>query len=153
MTQYEVNTGSVVPNRLNADEYDEVWEQGEDNYIDAWESSNFRQFMWNSTRITGITITGLLIFCIPAAYAFARMKFFGRNVVFTIMLTTLMIPDIVTLVPNFLTVIWLGRLSEAMCGASCAWYNNWPSQTITLLCPHPEPAVRVTLGWSTWQSA
>jgi ABC-type glycerol-3-phosphate transport system permease component len=61
------------------------------------------------------------------------MKFFGRNILFAIMLTTLMIPDVVTLIPNFLTIIWLGRFGEAICGDACSWYNNWPAQTIPFM--------------------
>ena len=122
MTQVEVSTGEVLPS-------DPQFE----NYTSAWERANFRQFMWNSTRITAITVAGLMIFCIPAAYAFARMQFFGRNVIFAIMLTTLMIPDAVKLIPNFLTIIWLGRFGEAVCGSQCAWFNNWPSLTIPFM--------------------
>lgn len=122
MTQAEVSFGEVLPKEPQVD-----------NYQQAWERANFRQFIWNSTRITGITIMGLLLFCIPAAYAFARMRFFGRNVIFTLLLTTLMIPDAVTLVPNFLTVVWLGRFSEAIFGEGGAWFNNWPSLTIPFM--------------------
>jgi ABC-type glycerol-3-phosphate transport system permease component len=122
MTQAEVSLGRIVP--------DEPQPQ---NYTEAWNRANFGRFMWNSTRITVITIIGLLLFCIPAAYAFARMRFVGRNVLFAIMLTTLMIPDIVTLIPNFLTIVWLGRFSETICGEACAWYNNWPALTIPFM--------------------
>ncbi|MBC7814775.1 MAG: carbohydrate ABC transporter permease [Burkholderiales bacterium] len=104
------------------------------NYLDAWQRANFAQFMWNSARITAIQIVGTLLFCIPAAYAFARMRFFGRNVLFGVMLITLMIPEIVTLIPNYLTVIWLGRLGEAVCGSDvCAWVNNWPALTVPFM--------------------
>lgn len=101
------------------------------NYQEAWQRANFAQFVWNSTRITFITVAGQLLFCIPAAYAFARVRFFGRDVLFGIMLATLMIPDVVTLVPNYLTVIWLGRLSESLFGFG--WVNNWPALTIPFM--------------------
>jgi ABC-type glycerol-3-phosphate transport system permease component len=87
--------------------------------------------MWNSVRITVITVTGQLLFCIPAAYAFARMKFVGRNVLFVLLLSTLMIPDVAILVPNYLTVVWLGRLSDALFGFG--WLNNWPALTIPFM--------------------
>ena len=70
--------------------------------------------MWNSVRITAISVSGLMLFCIPAAYAFAKMRFWGRNTLFALMLATLMIPDIVTLIPNFLTVVWFSRLSSSV---------------------------------------
>jgi ABC-type glycerol-3-phosphate transport system permease component len=104
-----------------------------DNYIQAWERANFAQFMWNSARITLITLAGLLVFSIPAAYAFARMRFWGRNVLFGIMLATLMIPEVATFIPNYLTVIWLGRLGQSVCGEACIWINNWPSLTVPFM--------------------
>ncbi len=118
----EIVAGRVIPSELHFS-----------NYMDAWERANFALFMWNSARITLITLAGLLAFSIPAAYAFARMRFFGRNVLFGIMLATLMIPEVVTFIPNYLTVIWLGRLGQSVCGDACAWLNNWPSLTIPFM--------------------
>ncbi len=104
-----------------------------DNYVQAWQRANFAQFMWNSARITLITLAGLLAFSIPAAYAFARMRFFGRNVLFGVMLATLMIPEVATFIPNYLTVIWLGRFGQSVCGDACGWLNNWPSLTVPFM--------------------
>jgi len=101
------------------------------NYVDAWQRANFSLFMWNSLRITGITLIGQLVFCIPAAYAFARIRFFGRDTLFAVMLTTLMIPEVATFIPNYLTTIWLGRLSESVIGLP--WLNNWPALTIPFM--------------------
>ena len=120
MSLTEVTFGNLVPGELRFQ-----------NYVEAWDRANFSQFMWNSIRITVITITGQLLVCIPAAYAFARMKFFGRNVLFGIMLATLMIPEVATFIPNYLTVIWLGRLSDNMLGLP--WLNNWPALTIPFM--------------------
>ncbi len=103
------------------------------NYTRAWEIAGFDELMWNSARIAAISISGLLLFCIPAAYAFARMRFWGRNVLFGVMLATMMIPDIVTLIPNFLTVVWISRLSESIFGEAGAWLGNWPSLTIPFM--------------------
>ncbi len=101
------------------------------NYAEAFQRANFGQFMWNSTRLTAITLTGQLLVCIPAAYAFARMRFVGRNVLFTMMLATIMIPEVARFIPNYLTVIWLGRLSDSLLGIP--WVNNWPSLTIPFM--------------------
>ena len=97
MTLNEVTFGHLLPSQLRIE-----------NYLEAWQRANFGQFMWNSVRITGITLTGQLLFCIPAAYAFARMRFVGRNILFTMMLATIMIPEVARFIPNYLTVIWLG---------------------------------------------
>lgn len=120
MSLTEVTMGRMLPSEIRLD-----------NYVIAWNTSNFAQFMWNSVRITAITVTGQLLFCIPAAYAFARMKFIGRNALFVLLLSTLMIPDVAILVPNYLTVVWLGRLSDALFGFG--WLNNWPALTIPFM--------------------
>ncbi|HEX2621046.1 MAG TPA: carbohydrate ABC transporter permease [Phototrophicaceae bacterium] len=122
MSAVEVYTGKVFPTRLMIENYGTAWTQG-----------HFSNYMRNSAIISIITITGLLVFCIPAAYAFARMKFVGKNVLFGLMLATLMIPDIVTLIPNFLTVVWISRLSESIFGPAASWINNWPSLTIPFM--------------------
>jgi ABC-type glycerol-3-phosphate transport system permease component len=103
------------------------------NYIEAWDKAEFSQTMWNSVRITGITVSGLLIFCIPAAYAFARMEFYGKKVIFAAILSTLMVPGIVTLIPNFLTIVWINRLSQSIFGEAGAWLDSWPSLTIPFM--------------------
>lgn len=120
MTLSEINRGYLLPGALRFE-----------NYVLAWERANFAQFMWNSVRITGITLLGQVFFCVPAAYAFARMKFFGRDFLFNVMLATLMIPEVARFIPNYLTVIWLGRLSENVFGVS--WVNNWPALTIPFM--------------------
>jgi len=122
MTNAEVSAGSLFPSQPLLE-----------NYPLAWERANFSQFMWNSARITVIRLFGTLIFTIPAAYAFARMQFFGRNVLFAVFLSTMMIPEVVTLIPNYLTVVWLGRFSETVLGPGSGWINNWPSLTIPFM--------------------
>jgi len=98
-----------------------------ENYVDAWNEADFSLYMWNSTRITIMTLAGELTFSILAAYAFARIKFPGRDLIFTILLSTMMIPAMVTIIPNFLTVTWLGRIGPF------AWINNWPALTIPFM--------------------
>ena len=98
-----------------------------ENYVDAWNEANFSLYMWNSVRITVMTLAGELTFSILAAYAFARIKFPGRDLIFTILLSTMMIPAMVTIIPNFLTVTWLGRIGPLK------WINNWPALTIPFM--------------------
>ena len=122
MTSGEIAAGHLIPSQLLIG-----------NYPQAWEVANMSQFMWNSVRITFITVTGELLFCIPAAYAFARMEFYGRNVLFGVMLSTMMISSIATLIPNYLTVVWISRLSQNVFGDAGQWLNNWPSLTIPFM--------------------
>ena len=60
-----------------------------------------------------VSTTALVLFTSAlAAYAFARMHFFGREVIFIIFLTTLMIPFEITMIPNFLTIRDLGWIDS-----------------------------------------
>jgi ABC-type glycerol-3-phosphate transport system permease component len=98
-----------------------------ENYINAWKEANFSLYMWNSTRITLLTLAGELTFSTLAAYAFARIKFPGRDIIFGVLLSTMMIPAMVIIIPNFLTVTWLGRIGPLK------WINNWPALTIPFM--------------------
>lgn len=74
------------------------------NYLEAWEEANFAKYFWNSVVITFTTCTGLLISSILAGYAFGRIRFVGRDVIFAILLSTLMIPESVTVIPSLLII-------------------------------------------------
>jgi ABC-type glycerol-3-phosphate transport system permease component len=74
------------------------------NYVTAWKQANFGEFFVNSVLISSFSIGATLIITILAAYAFARIRFWGRDVMFTLLLMTLMIPEAVIILPNFLTV-------------------------------------------------
>jgi ABC-type glycerol-3-phosphate transport system permease component len=97
------------------------------NYERAWNEARFSLYFMNSVRITAITLVGEVIFCILAAYAFARMEFPAKNFLFAALLSTLMLPEAVTWVPNFITVSWLGRVGPV------SWINNWPALTIPFM--------------------
>jgi multiple sugar transport system permease protein len=78
------------------------------NYSDAWTSVPFDRFYLNSI-VVAVSVTGLQILTSSlAAFAFARLKFRGRDVLFFIYLTALMIPFAILLLPNFLIVKELG---------------------------------------------
>ncbi|MCO5189724.1 MAG: carbohydrate ABC transporter permease [Anaerolineae bacterium] len=108
------------------------------NYCGAWEGGDLGRYMLNTVRITAIQVVGTVIFVTLASYAFARMEFVGRELIFAILLATLMIPAIVQNLPNFLTVTeigrWFGASGLGLCGekANC-WINNWPALTIPFM--------------------
>jgi ABC-type glycerol-3-phosphate transport system permease component len=98
-----------------------------ENYLEAWDRGNFSKYFFNSIKITAITLVGSLTVSILAAYGFARIKFPGRDLIFGILLSTMMIPTMVTIIPNFLTVTWLGRIGPIK------WINNWPALAIPFM--------------------
>ena len=74
------------------------------NYAEAWNRAKFGEYFLNSTWVTIGTIIGVLVTSILAAYAFARIEFPGRNIIFTIFLATMMVPESVTLIPNLFLI-------------------------------------------------
>ena len=58
----------------------------------------------NSLIVTGSAVLGNLVFCSLAGYAFARLRFFGRDVIFIVLLATLMVPFQVVMIPTFLII-------------------------------------------------
>jgi multiple sugar transport system permease protein len=82
------------------------------NYLDAWQTDNFARFYLNSA-IMAIGITaGQLLLASLAGYAFARLHFPGRNVLFFLVLATMMVPVYVTLIPSYLIVRSFGWLDS-----------------------------------------
>jgi multiple sugar transport system permease protein len=68
----------------------------------------FFRFMLNSTFVAVVTVVTNLVFCSIAGYAFARLRFFGRGLLFGLLMATLMVPFQVTMIPEFLIVKWFG---------------------------------------------
>ncbi|MCB0911998.1 MAG: carbohydrate ABC transporter permease, partial [Propionibacteriaceae bacterium] len=74
-------------------------------------SVNFWLYLRNSAVYAGAVTVGQVFFCSMAAYAFARLRWPGRNVVFGIFLGALLVPPIFTALPNFVLVKNLGLLN------------------------------------------
>ncbi len=74
------------------------------NYQEAWTEAKFAKYFLNSVIITFTTLSGLIFTSVLAGYAFGRIKFFGRDFIFAVLLATMMIPESVTMIPNFLMV-------------------------------------------------
>lgn len=81
-----------------------AWE----NYQNALTTFPFWLYLRNTLIIAVLTAVGTVLSCLPPAYAFARMRWKGRNFWFWAMLSTLMLPPQVTLLPVFLLFRWLG---------------------------------------------
>lgn len=72
-----------------------------ENYLEVWQVAKFPRYFLNSF-IVAISITiGMLFTSSTAAFAFARMKFRGKNVLFYLVLGTMMIPSEILLIPNY----------------------------------------------------
>ncbi len=74
------------------------------NYLQGWTALQypFHVFLWNSTVIALGAIIGNLVSCALAAYAFARLEFTGKPILFGFMLVTIMLPIHVLIVPQYI---------------------------------------------------
>jgi ABC-type glycerol-3-phosphate transport system permease component len=106
---------------------DTVYRGGLVNYLYAWREGEFSEFLVNSVQITFITLAGELLFSIMAAYAFSRINFPGKNLIFGILLSSMMIPGMVTMIPNFISITWFERIGPLK------WFDNWPALTIPFM--------------------
>lgn len=74
------------------------------NYPEALFVMPFFRYLGNTLTIAGFNIVGTLFACTMPAYAFARLRWKGRDVIFLLMLATMMVPPQVTLIPMY--IIW-----------------------------------------------
>ena len=72
------------------------------NYPRAWNSVPFGIFFLNTTIIVALCVVGELVSASLVGYGFSRLKFWGRNFLFMILLSTMMLPFWVTIIPRFL---------------------------------------------------
>jgi multiple sugar transport system permease protein len=83
-----------------------------ENYANVIRQSEFGTWFWNTTVVTVTIVLSNLVLCTLAAYAFARIRFLGRGVIYFVLLATLMVPLQVVLIPTFLIVKDLGLLDR-----------------------------------------
>ena len=83
-----------------------------DNFVMAWEAAPFGRFYINSIIVTGWGVTMEVLIAALTAYAFARIEFPGRNLLFMVVLAAMMIPTQMALVPNYVTLKHLGWINE-----------------------------------------
>lgn len=74
------------------------------NYVEAWNAAPFGRYFFNSAFVALAVTVGQLVTCSLAAFAFARIEFKGKNVMFALFLSTTMISTQVTLVPSYLVL-------------------------------------------------
>lgn len=82
------------------------------NYVEVFTSLPFASFYFNTVLMTGGILIGQLILCSMAGYAFARINFPGRNVLFILFLSVLMIPSQAFLIPQYLLMEKIGWLDS-----------------------------------------
>lgn len=72
------------------------------NYVEAWRSAPFGRYFFNTVFVALSCVVGVVVTSALAAFAFARMEFRGRDVIFMVFLAMMMVPEPVYLVPSFI---------------------------------------------------
>ena len=84
------------------------------NFKEAFLAMNFLRYLYNTVLITGFGIIGQLLSCTLVAYGFARFRFPGRNFIFVVALSTMMMPFHILIIPRFVLFRMLGWLDTLL---------------------------------------
>lgn len=91
------------------------------NFATAWSDASFSLYFRNSVITAALTVLGVIASSSLAAYAFAKIRFAGSRFMFSMLLATLIIPESVYLIPNFILITRLG------------WYDTLAGLTIPFM--------------------
>lgn len=78
------------------------------NFVRVWQTNPFGRYLFNSTLIAVLTVGLNLLFCALAAYPLARLEFQGREIIFTAIVTTIMIPFQIVMIPLYILTVQMG---------------------------------------------
>jgi len=92
------------------------WQWG--NIALTFQAAPFGRYFFNSLLISSVSGLAVVVTSLLAGYAFARIRFGGRQIIFGLLLATMMVPFEVTFIPNFVTITRLG------------WYNTYAALII-----------------------
>ena len=82
------------------------------NFAEVFDRIPLLAYAWNTTQIAVGSTIGVLVSCIPVAYALSRMRWRGRQLAFLLILATLMLPFQVTIVPLYIIWVRLGQIGH-----------------------------------------
>jgi multiple sugar transport system permease protein len=97
------------------------------NYPEAWNALPFNRFLANTLFMTILAMFAEIVSAAIVAYGFARFRFPGRNVLFIILLSTMMLPGILTRIPTFIMWRELDRIDTFTPLTVGAWFAWGPS--------------------------
>ena len=83
------------------------------NFLDVFDRIPLLRYTLNTVTISTLATVGVVVSCIPVAYALSRMRWRGRNASFLVVLSTIMLPVQVTIVPLYILFVrfgWIGTM-------------------------------------------
>ena len=108
----EAESPSILPVHATAQNYPIVLDSKPDPVTGRYLGMRYGRWYYNTFFVAvGITLLQVLTSAL-AAYAFSRMRWRGRDTVFILYLATMMIPGVVTMIPNFQIMVWLGFVNS-----------------------------------------
>jgi putative chitobiose transport system permease protein len=78
------------------------------NFVTVWQTNPFGRYLFNSTLVAILTVGLNLLLCSLAAYPLARLEFRGRDLIFSLVVSTILIPFQVVMIPLFILIVQLG---------------------------------------------
>lgn len=84
------------------------------NYVKIFEVLPFGRFAWNTIVVTGLAVLGTIVSSIMVGYSFARLRWPGRSFFFSLMIGTMMLPEVITLIPRFILFRWFDWIDTFM---------------------------------------
>lgn len=123
------------------------------NYQRIWSGTNFARAVYNSALVTVCVTIAQLFTSTLAAYAFARLQFRGRNAIFMGYLSTMMVPDVVTMIPVFIllrTMGWIDTYWALILPAAFSAYGTFMLRQFFLSIPRELEEAAVIDGCTSW---
>lgn len=102
--------------------FPEIWRMS--NFAEAWAAQDFGRYFLNSLLVTVGTTAGQIISCSLVAYGFARYQFKGKNILFMVLLSTMMIPWDVTMIPQYMEFKLFGWINTLKPLIIPAWFGS-----------------------------
>ena len=124
------------------------------NYSAVFQNAPFGDFVRNSLVVTGLIVLGQLITSSLAGYAFAKLRFRGRNVVFWMILATMMVPIQATIIPVFILIKYLhlnDSLTALILPAIVSAFGTFLMRQAFLQMPREFGEAAIVDGASQWQ--
>jgi putative chitobiose transport system permease protein len=78
------------------------------NFVEVWNTNPFGRYLFNSTLVALLTVALNLLFCSLAAYPLARLDFRGREAIFALVVSTILIPFQIVMIPLYVLTVQLG---------------------------------------------
>ena len=124
------------------------------NYSAVFSNAPFGDFVINSVIVTGLIVIGQLITSSLAGYAFARLRFRGSNIVFWIVLATMMVPIQATIIPVFILIKYMhlvNSLTALILPAVVSAFGTFLMRQAFLQMPRDYGEAAIVDGASHWK--